>query len=326
MTIYGWDASDFDWGRGPMDLNSAKAAGVDFFTYKITEGTRTVHQHCGEALQRARDAGIEFLGAYHVIRTGAVAPQVDFMLQQLDKQVPWWRTWPGWFFQVDLEKWDYDAVAPEYGVACCEEIARRTGRWVVLYAPKWAYGDTIPGTDPLWASNYGTNPNVPLKQGYPGDSSSRWNPYSGRVPVFLQYGSQLIIGNQNWCDGNAYRGTIDQLRELITGKPTPPPTTETNEDAMFMTHVPPANGTVYAIYPDRITKNKMLAVPMTNWDRVQAWIDAGVRYVEDPKPLDPAFFNIVGADEYPDTDCGSAVLPDHHHDLPNATGGVSTDK
>jgi len=218
MTVFGWDASDFDWDRnGSLDLVSAKAAGVDFFTHKITEGTHTKHWHCGEALARARDAGIEFLGVYVVVRTGPVGPQVDYALAELGRQVPWWNEHPGFFFQVDLEHWDYDKVAPEQGAEMCRQLHERTGRWVVLYAPKWAYGNTIPGDDPLWASDYGTNPVVELKAGYPGDKSSRWVAYSGRTPVFLQYGSRLTIGHNHTCDGNAYRGTVAELRALITG-------------------------------------------------------------------------------------------------------------
>jgi hypothetical protein len=64
MTIFGWDASDFDWDRGPMDLGAARAAGIDFFTHKATEGTEIRHRHYGETLERARAAGVPFLGAY----------------------------------------------------------------------------------------------------------------------------------------------------------------------------------------------------------------------------------------------------------------------
>ena len=32
MTVFGWDASDYDWGRGPMNLAAARTDGIDFFT------------------------------------------------------------------------------------------------------------------------------------------------------------------------------------------------------------------------------------------------------------------------------------------------------
>ncbi|MFG2038761.1 glycoside hydrolase family 25 protein [Dactylosporangium sp. NPDC048998] len=219
MAVFGWDASDFDWDRGPMDLGAARAAGIDFFTHKATEGIGTRHRHYGEALARARAAGVPFLGAYHVVRsTSSVAAQVDFCLAYVDAKTPWWREHPGWFFQCDLEHWPYDKVAPSVGVAWCERMEARTGRRVLLYAPRWAYGDTIGGGAPLWASNY-----VPGRGGfrelYPNDTSTRWRPYSGRTPVILQYSSNATIGRQPTCDANAFRGTVADFARLIGAEP-----------------------------------------------------------------------------------------------------------
>lgn len=60
MTIYGWDASDFDHDRGMRATHIRRAAeqGIRFFTHKITEGTHVTHQHAGDKLAAARDAGI----------------------------------------------------------------------------------------------------------------------------------------------------------------------------------------------------------------------------------------------------------------------------
>src|SRR5882672_7841726 len=102
MTVFGWDASDYDWNRGSMNLVIARSAGVSFFTYKATEGTTTKHAHYGEALNRARAAGIEFLGAYIVPRSGpSVLSQVDYFMAYVNSQTPWWTSYPGFFFQVD---------------------------------------------------------------------------------------------------------------------------------------------------------------------------------------------------------------------------------
>jgi GH25 family lysozyme M1 (1,4-beta-N-acetylmuramidase) len=223
MTIVGTDCSDFDWARGPMDISSMARDGIAFLTHKATEGTKVQHVHYGEALRRATQAGIDLVGAYVVPRTpgnnghGSVVQQVTYLLNYVDAQTPWWRQWPGFFFQVDTEHWGYDDVSPAIGAQMCAELKARTGRFVIHYAPRWAYDNTIGGDDPLWASSYGTNPAVPYRDAYPGDASSGWAPYSGRTPTFLQYGSKLTIGSQPTCDGNAFRGTLDELRALITG-------------------------------------------------------------------------------------------------------------
>ncbi len=229
MTVYGWDCSDFDAARGPMDIAAAYATGIRFMTHKATEGITVRHVHYGEVLNRARTAGVPVLGAYIVPRTpssshGTVAQQVDYFLAYLDAATPWWRTWPHWILQVDLERWKYDEVQPDVGVEMCALLRRRTGRFVVLYAPRWAYGDTIGGSDPLWSSDYGPNAVGDFRQLYTargGDSGTGWRAYSGRTPAIWQYGSNAIIGSQPNCDANAFRGTLDQLLALTSGAEEP---------------------------------------------------------------------------------------------------------
>jgi hypothetical protein len=218
MTLFGWDASDFDHARGmrASHIQAAASEGIRFFTHKITEGTHVTHQQCGAKLAAARDSGIPYLGAYIVVRTSpTIAAQVDYALAALDQQAPWWRTWPGWFWQVDLEQWSYDQVAAARGPAMCAELERRGRHRALLYAPRWAYGDSIPGTDPLWASDYGSNDTGTFRSLYPGDASTRWRAYSGRTPVVLQYGSRVTIGGQQTCDANAFRGSLADFAALI---------------------------------------------------------------------------------------------------------------
>lgn len=229
MTIYGWDASDFDWPRGPMDLAAAYRDGIRFFTHKAWEGSSVRHVHYGEVMNRARAAGIPFLGAYFVPRTpgnnghGPIEQQVARFLAYVDKQTPWWRDFAGWFWQVDTEKWSsngvvYDVVNPRYGAQSCDLLQGTTGRRALHYAPKWAYGDTVPGDHPLWASSYVKG------SSYPGDNwtgnppgSGGWAPYSGRTPTILQYSSTATIGRQSTCDANAFRGDETAFRKMIGG-------------------------------------------------------------------------------------------------------------
>lgn len=218
----GIDASDFDWARGPMDLVAAARDGIQLFTHKATESTGITHVHYREALERARAAGIELLGAYHVVRSTDVAAQVRHFLGYLDSETPWWARHPGFFLQVDLELWDYDHVSAATGKAFVAELRRWTDKTVILYASRGQYGDSLDGIPvPLWNANYGSNAAGPYRGLYPGDASSRWAPYSGRAPMILQFGSKATIGTQPGCDINAFRGTYDQLKELIQGGDMP---------------------------------------------------------------------------------------------------------
>lgn len=223
MPVFGWDISDFDHDRGPVNMVAARNDGIQFVTHKATEGTLVKHSRYGATLNAAKAAQIEFLGAYCVPRTpgnnghGSVSAQVDYLLSYVTAQTPWWTTYPAFFWQVDLEHWGYDDVAPAVGVEMCRLLRERTGRRVILYAPKWAYGDNIPGNDLLWASTYGANPAVKYSAAYPGDNAAGWATYSGRVPTILQYGSKTIIGGQGTCDANAFRGSVADFRALIRG-------------------------------------------------------------------------------------------------------------
>lgn len=215
MTLYGWDASDFDWPRGPMDLGAAYRDGIRFFTHKATEGTGVQHVHYGEAMSRARSAGIPFLGAYHVVRSGDVAAEVAYFLTYLDRETPWWGEHPGFFFQVDLEKWPYDPVTANQGVVFGGEAQKAGGKVSLLYASQGQFGNGLGGSLALWNANYGTNPVAHYRDAYPGDTGVGWSAYSGRVPRVWQYGSQLRIGSQPGCDANAFRGTEADFAAMI---------------------------------------------------------------------------------------------------------------
>lgn len=222
MTIFGWDASDFDWDRGSMDLNAARRDGIDFFTHKATESTNVKHKHYADALNRAKSAGIPFLGAYHVVRSShSSSEQVDYFLAYVSAATPWWRDFEGWFFQVDLEKWSYDDVASGKGEEFADILEQRSGRKAVIYASKGQYGNALLGTShPLWNANYGSNPSKAYRQLYfdhGGDLGPGWASYSGTTAQIWQYGSNAIIGSQHTCDANAFKGTTSDFAAMIGG-------------------------------------------------------------------------------------------------------------
>ena len=226
MTLFGWDASHFDGPLSTAILARAKAEGIAFFTHKIAESLQdTEGGRDDTALAAARDAGVEFVGGYLIPRSNAsVAAQVDYWLRLADQGEPWWREYPGWFWQIDLERWSYDNVSAATGIAAAQQLRARTSRWTVLYASHGQYGDQLTAWDgPLWNADYTSRPAAGFAAMYPGDvwqplhSTWRggWAPYSGREPTILQYTSSATIAGLSTCDANAYRGSLDQLRALI---------------------------------------------------------------------------------------------------------------
>jgi len=222
VTIFGWDCSHFDGPITAAIAARAAAEGIAFATHKIGEGGSYDDPGDGTALANFRAAGLRVLGGYYVVRSGlSVGAQVDACIALADRDEPWWRDFPGWFWQVDLELWGYDNVPAARGIAFSQQLTAASGKGVVLYASRGMYGGglTAWAPRPLWNADYGANPTGPFRDIYPGDTSRGWTPYSGMTPALLQYSSRATIAGLTTCDANAYRGTIDQLLTLIGGTP-----------------------------------------------------------------------------------------------------------
>jgi GH25 family lysozyme M1 (1,4-beta-N-acetylmuramidase) len=226
MTIFGIDTSHYDGKITKAIALKALAEGIVFATAKIGEGygdPMYVDPLFQNNITSFRDAGLEVLGGYYVVRTPgwSVSRQVDHCIATVDRLIPWWSEFPGWFFQVDLELWGYDNVSASTGMEFGNELADKTGKTAVMYASRGMYGDKLTpwAPRPLWNANYGSNPSGPFKTIYPGDTSVGWRPYSNQTPALLQYGSRATIAGLTTCDANAYRGTLDQLLKMINGGP-----------------------------------------------------------------------------------------------------------
>src|SRR6185369_6311028 len=211
-TTFGWDTSNYD---DPITVRD----GIDFFTHKCAEGHNFYKDPEYKAsLNNARSLGIPVLGAYFVNHPGSVDDQVTWFLNIVNAETPWWRDVP-WMFQIDAEKFSYMSRKPSVPEinAFGDALVQKSGcspKSVIAYAPSWLYSlaELSAIRYANWASNYGSNPAVHYPQAYPGNTSVRWNP---SWALFLQYGSNTIIGNQTTCDANAYRGTVAQLLAAI---------------------------------------------------------------------------------------------------------------
>lgn len=222
--IFGWDMSDFN-NSPTSDVTASYAAGIRFFTHKLIEldstGGHYEHTKCAARVNAARQAGIPFVGVYVVPRTGVSAQTLaNEALRLLNLRLPGLKDYQGFFWQVDTEHWSYDAVSPTLGEQVCAALEALTpGRKAVHYAPKWAYGNTVPNPNrPLWASSYGNNASIAYKTHYTNSGGANhvgWQAYSGRVPKILQFGSNGIIVNGRGGDVNAFKGSTKDFATMI---------------------------------------------------------------------------------------------------------------
>lgn len=220
MTVFLWDASHFDGTLTKAILAKAKAEGIVGFTHKLGEGAThgDDDSNAAGALTAARDAGIPALGGYWFCHgdSDAVA-QADLCIAVADAKVPWWREFPGWFWQPDCENESgHPKPTMTWIKAFSDRLVAKTGRTVIVYASHGQYGNSLAGLGhPLWNANYPSARQGPFRDLYPGDQFAGWSSYSGQTPVICQYTSSATIGGRTTCDANAFRGSVDDLLNLI---------------------------------------------------------------------------------------------------------------
>lgn len=228
--VWGWDASNHDWARGPMDLVSARTDGISFFTHKATEGGDWKDRYYKEGLERARSAGIPVLGSYHYLWPDPPNPieaQVDFWMEHVEALTPWWKKVP-WIWQIDAEEQGLPRPpTPGEIKRAVTRVKQRTASagataYVIVYAPRWLYGNTLGDGYDLWNSDYtGSGAARPFKEQYRGvsDRSHGWKLMSGRKPRILQFASDAVVGRQHTCDVNKFDGSLDELIRLCGRDP-----------------------------------------------------------------------------------------------------------
>lgn len=240
--VWGWDASNHDWGRGPMDLQAARAAGISFFTHKASEGVDFKDSHFKEAMDRARTARIPVLGAYHVLYPGDPEREAKIFFDYVKANAPWHDQVP-FMWQCDAEKFENMDRAPNRTeiIAFLDELKRLAGGkgYFIAYAPRWLYGDSLkPFPYDLWASDYtGSGAPRPFKEQYQGVPEKSWQAYSGRKPTILQFASDAVTGIQPTTDANRFAGTLADLINLTGSR-------EASQPAQPMPVVAPAMGVV----------------------------------------------------------------------------------
>jgi GH25 family lysozyme M1 (1,4-beta-N-acetylmuramidase) len=230
MTVFVIDLSHYDGSITQAELRSWLDLGVIAVTHKIGEGLANDDPLDGPVLTRARAAGIPVLGGYFIPHQG-INPVAEARrcVALADRDEPWWRTFPYWFWQCDAERWSgNDRVTRAEIRAFCDELVRLTGRRVIVYASRGQYGDDLVGLPyALWNANYGANPGGSMARAYAlrgGDSGPGWAAYSGQTPVLWQFGSASTVGHSTTTDASAWRGTLAQFQAFIGGDPMSQPT------------------------------------------------------------------------------------------------------
>lgn len=205
MTLYGVDVSNNnDGGRGTIDLNEIVIENFAWIEAKVSEGNYYKDPDWERIKQFGASTGTPVIG-YHYVTTNDPASQA--------------RTWlandGGNVAMLDVEANSGD-INNFWAVV---NAFNAVGVKVTLsYIPHWYWQEigspdlsNVPG---LIASNY-VNGTGYASSLYPGDNSSRWFSYGGATPQILQFSSQAIVANLQTCDVNAFRGTLEQLYELL---------------------------------------------------------------------------------------------------------------
>lgn len=204
MTLYYPDVSSFQSG---VSFSGAPAACV-----KCTEGTGYVSPDYGPAKSRAAQAGALFF-AYHFLHAGSAAAQAAHC-HGVAGSTP---------LMLDWEATTGSNPGMADAEAFIDEYRRLGGTVNLAYLPRWYWSGTLgsPSLSPLASRKVGV-----VSSSYSAYSDDAhavgWLPYGGITPSVWQYTDSHNFNN-HFCDFNAFRGSLDQFRALVTGGAPAPP-------------------------------------------------------------------------------------------------------
>jgi GH25 family lysozyme M1 (1,4-beta-N-acetylmuramidase) len=245
MTIFGCDFSDYDWDRGSMNMSAMRADGISFVTHKLTElagnGAVFYHSNIKEFWNRSLKAGFPFIGCYVVVRSDvSVAQQVATALRYVNHT---WLDFPGFFWQVDTERWPYDSVKLSQGTEMCRQLEAVTGKQAVHYASVGQYGlswhQPYPRWNaryPLWDNGTATSYRAHYRAAYNMAGGDRGSGWLDSTKIW-QYTDNGIVGKQVRVDCNAYKGTEADFGKMIGAHEFAPPasvSSTTNSISVWM--------------------------------------------------------------------------------------------
>lgn len=211
MTLFGVDVAVY---QSRPDWKRVYAAGIRFGFSKVTEGRTYTNATWAHNRAAMAALGPGFLpGAYLFLDPVDGAAQADRFAAVAGKL-------DGFAIAVDLERAPGGNPTAAQARACVARLRHHyPGRPIGGYAPRWYTGPAnLEFFDYLWASHYVTGTGSPTGL-YSKVPASWWGAYGGMPPVILQFTSSATVpGISGRCDANAYRGTLDQLKELTLGE------------------------------------------------------------------------------------------------------------
>jgi hypothetical protein len=199
MTIFGTDISSYQTG---LDLSTVPD--LSFVIAKCSEGTYYTDTAYPGFRSQASRLDVPFAW-YHLVSGEPAAAQVAHTLACVGDP-----TLPG---MIDCEP-SGDRPGPTWAqIQDYVRVAIGAGlNLKLMYLPRWYWARIgSPNLTPLvgWVSLVSSG--YPGGSEYPGDSGAGWGPYGGMSPLIWQY-----TDNRAGLDFNAYRGTTNQLRSILT--------------------------------------------------------------------------------------------------------------
>ncbi|MGC1212618.1 MAG: peptidoglycan-binding protein [Micromonospora sp.] len=227
LSHHDWDRvkGEFDWAR----IRSATSPVLCLrATYGDPAGYNPTTRHFADMARGAKAAGFDVIGGYHNLIAGdqaSINRQVDYLRRELDGVGATWA-------MLDVERYPElvnNGLYPRFSdaVQFCDRWRVVDSRPLLVYLPRWIWDGHMGRPDlrtlkaPLVASNYGSNPDGSPAGVYTargGDTGAGWNAYGNVTPLIWQYGSNVDCpGASGATDCNAFRGSLAELRALLTG-------------------------------------------------------------------------------------------------------------
>jgi hypothetical protein len=197
MTIFYPDISGH---QGNIDLS-----GVPAVCAKATEGTTFTSPAYAEQKAAAAKASAFFF-AYHFLKADAAPGAQADHCHAAAGATP---------LMLDMELEGGSRPGVPAAAAFIDRFRSLGGHCWLLYLPHW-YWQAVGSPDLRPLIDRGMLlVSSAYPGGYPGDHGSGWQPYGGMSPVIWQCTSTQALHGQR-VDYNAYRGTLPQLRSLVT--------------------------------------------------------------------------------------------------------------